>query len=104
MGEPPHAVLGRGNPLRGGTECCRDPALLDHAVGEAHAYVQGASLKACAVFLVRLSNSPITRARKLMSESIVGQTLKGRDKTIAVEKDALTISYSAAYHGFKGDK
>lgn len=39
-----------------------------------------------------------------MAESIVGQTLKGRDKTIVVDKDALTISYSAAYHGFKGDK
>jgi hypothetical protein len=37
-------------------------ALLDHAVGEAAVYVQGASLKTVAVFpMVRLSNSPITR-------------------------------------------
>jgi hypothetical protein len=38
-------------------------ALLDHAVGEACAHVQGESLKAQAVFLVRLTNSPITRIR-----------------------------------------
>lgn len=36
-------------------------ALSTHAVGEAHAHVQGESLKACAVFFVRLLNSPITR-------------------------------------------
>lgn len=36
-------------------------ALFDHAVGEAYAYVQGATLKACAAFLVKLLNSPITR-------------------------------------------
>ena len=30
-------------------------------VGEAYAYVQGESLKAWAVFLVRLTNSPVTR-------------------------------------------
>jgi hypothetical protein len=39
-------------------------ALSDPAVGEAHAYVQGESLKACAAFLVRLSNSPITKGEE----------------------------------------
>jgi hypothetical protein len=36
--------------------------------------------------------------------NIVGQTLKGMTKSVAVEEDAITISYRALYHGFKGDK
>ncbi len=52
--------VGRSNPLRGGMSAAAN-ALLDPMVGEACAYVQGESLKAQAVFLVRLTNSPITR-------------------------------------------
>jgi len=37
-----------------------------HAVGEAYAYVQGASLKACAVSCLRLLNSPATREAEAM--------------------------------------
>lgn len=36
--------------------------------------------------------------------AIVGRTLKGQTKSIRVEQDAVTISYRALYHGFKGDK
>ncbi|HVI98742.1 MAG TPA: SHOCT domain-containing protein [Sphingomonas sp.] len=35
---------------------------------------------------------------------VLGRTLKGQTKSIAVEDDAVTISYRALYHGFKGDK
>ena len=44
-------------------------ALLDHAVGEAYAHVQGESLKAYAALLWKLINSPITRLGGL-NESI----------------------------------
>lgn len=37
-------------------------------------------------------------------ESIVGKTLKGMTKSVLVEEGAVTISYRALYHGFKGDK
>ena len=37
-------------------------------------------------------------------EPIVGKTLKGMTKSVLVEEDAITISYRALYHGFKGDK
>ena len=37
-------------------------------------------------------------------EAIVGPTLKGMTKSVYVEEDAITISYRALYHGFKGDK
>ena len=43
-------------------------------VGEAHAHVQGASLKACAVFLLRLLNSPITRELIQVNRAIVSIT------------------------------
>jgi hypothetical protein len=36
--------------------------------------------------------------------NLVGQILKGRSKSVLVEDDAVTISYRALYHGFKGDK
>lgn len=35
---------------------------------------------------------------------LVGRTLKGSTKSVAVGEDAITISYRALYHGFKGDK
>ena len=38
-----------------------------------------------------------------MSE-IVGRTLKGTTKSVLVDHEAITISYRALYHGFKGDK
>jgi len=37
-------------------------------------------------------------------DSIVGKTLKGMTQSVLVEEDAITISYRALYHGFKGDK
>lgn len=37
-------------------------------------------------------------------ESIVGKKLDGSTKSVFVESDALTISFKALYHGFKGDK
>jgi len=37
-------------------------------------------------------------------ESTVGKTLKGMTQSVLVEADAITISYRALYHGFKGDK
>ena len=40
--------------------------LLDHAVGEAYAHVQGESLKAYAALHARLINSPITRSEEQM--------------------------------------
>ena len=46
------------------TQVPSQTALLDHVAGEARAHVQGASLKARAVFLVRLSNSPTARGRE----------------------------------------
>lgn len=45
-----HAAWGVGTPIHRGSECSRDQALLDRAVGEASVYVQGASLKTDAVF------------------------------------------------------
>ncbi len=39
-----------------------------------------------------------------MMDAIVGRTLKGATKSVAVEADAFTKSYRALYHGFKGDK
>lgn len=36
--------------------------------------------------------------------TLLGETLKGRSKSILVEDDAITISYRTMYHGFKGDK
>jgi len=39
-----------------------------------------------------------------MSQDIIGQTMKGRDKSVSVERDALVLSYGKAFHGFKGDK
>src|ERR1700709_2595311 len=36
--------------------------------------------------------------------TVVGRTLKGQTKSILVEEEAVTISYRALYHGFKGDK
>jgi hypothetical protein len=35
---------------------------------------------------------------------LIGRTLKGMTKSVLVEEDAITISYRALYHGFKGDK
>lgn len=35
---------------------------------------------------------------------IVGRTIKGATKSVTIEEDAITISYRALYHGFKGDK
>ena len=49
-------------------------ALFDHAVGEAHAHVQGESLKACAAFLVRLLNSPATAGRANLRTFIIAAT------------------------------
>jgi len=43
----------------------------NHAVGEAHVYVQGASLKTCAALLVRLPNSPITRSGGEMPKTTI---------------------------------
>ena len=40
-------------------------------VGEAHAHVQGASLKACAAFLVKLLNSPITRGHEALRQLLI---------------------------------
>ena len=37
-------------------------------------------------------------------DPVVGRTFKGATKSVAVEADAITISYRALYHGFKGDK
>lgn len=38
------------------------------------------------------------------TDDLVGKTLKGMTKSVLVEEDALTISFRALYHGFKGDK
>lgn len=59
---------GASEPLTWRSQCNRQNALSD-MVGEARAYVQGATLKARALFHVRVLNSPITNRRVFMKIS-----------------------------------
>jgi hypothetical protein len=66
-------------------------ALSTHAVGEAYAYVQGAILKAYAVFLVRLLNSPITTEEGLaVKAALITASVLMCAPVMAVAQDGAT--------------
>src|SRR5688500_17328792 len=56
------------------------------------------------MFLLSIATLTEDSRGALAMLTIVGRTLKGQTKSILVEEEAVTISYRALYHGFKGDK
>ena len=73
-------------PRKAACSAAVESTLRTHAVGEAHAYVQGASLKACAALLARLSNSPATRGENDAGEVICARRGHGGARRVQAKR------------------
>lgn len=71
-------------------------------VGEACAYVQDESLKAPEVFLRRLSNSPITRGKGMLTAAELTLMFAAMMSALGLERSALIYRHTGNRHYWYG--